>query len=313
MEVRKVGIIGVGHVGAHVALSLVTQGICDELWLCDINEQKAISERQDLIDSICYLPHRVNVRVGSYEDLAVCDVIVISVGTIDPITQDRLAELQRSVDLVRTFVPRLKKAGFSGLYLSITNPCDIIAYEVYQLSGLDASRVIGTGTGLDTARFKAILAEKTGYDHKSISAYMLGEHGDSQMAAWSAVSFGGKRLAELEMEQPDRFTFDKEAISEQVKQAAWVTYAGKHATEFGIASTAARMIHCIFHDEKQIVPASTLMNGQYGEYGLYASVPVVLGKDGIEEVIRLNLSDEEKVAFQHTCQVMRAHIAKIQS
>ena len=312
MKVRKVGIIGVGHVGAHVAFSVVTQGICDELWLCDTNRQKAISERQDLIDSICYLPHRVKIMIGDYEDLADCDVIVISVGTIDPVAQDRMAELQTSVDLVRTFVPKLRAAGFRGIYLSITNPCDIIAYEVYKLSGLDTSHVIGTGTGLDTARFKAILAEKTGYNHKSISAYMLGEHGNSQMAAWSAVSFGGKKLSDLEVEQPDRFTFDKEAIREELKQAAWVTYAGKHATEFGIASTAARMIHCMFHDEKQIMPASTLMDGQYGEYGLYASVPVVLGKDGVEEVIRLNLTDAEKVDFQHTCQVMKEHIAKIQ-
>ena len=313
MKTRKVGIIGVGHVGAHVAFSLATQGICDELYLCDVNQQKAISEKQDLLDSVAYLPHRLQITVANqYEDLVDCDVIVISVGSIDAQTMDRLAELQRSVDEVRTFVPRLKAAGFKGIYLSITNPCDIIAYEVYKMSGLDTARVIGTGTGLDTARFKAILADATGYDHKSITAYMLGEHGDSQMVAWSAVTFGGKPLSQLEQEQPERFTFNKEAIREKVKQAAWVTFAGKNATEFGIASTAAHMIHVIFHDEKQILPASTLMDGYYGQTGLYASVPCVLGKDGIEEVISLNLTEDEQTAFFHTCQVMKDHIAKIQ-
>lgn len=313
MKTKKVGIIGVGHVGAHVAFSLATQGICDEICLCDINQQKAISERQDLIDSVAYLSYRLQVTIANaYEDLVDCDVIVVSVGSIDAETRNRLGELQRSVDAVRTFVPRLKTAGFQGIYLSITNPCDIIAHEVYKMSGLPANRVIGTGTGLDTARFKAILAEATGYDHKSITAYMLGEHGDSQMAAWSAVAFGGKLLSTLEQEQPKRFTLNKEEIQEKVKKAAWVTFDGKGATEFGIASTAARMIDTIFRDEKQILPASTLMDGHYGQTGLYASVPCVLGKNGVEEMIVLNLTEEEQAAFCHTCQVMKDYMVKIQ-
>lgn len=311
MNMRKVGIIGVGHVGAHVALSLAMQGICDEIQLCDIDKEKIVSEQQDLLDAVCYLPHRVRVTLGKYEELADCDIIVSSVGKIDVVTKNRLSELQQSVDMIRTFVPRLRKAGFQGIYLNITNPCDIISNQIQKESGLPAARVIGTGTGLDTSRLKAVLARETGFDHKSITTYMLGEHGDSQMAAWSVTAFGGKPLAQLEEEEPERFVFDKEVLAEEVRKAGWKTLNGKGATEFGIASTAARMISCIFHDEKQIFPASTYLNGEYGEAGLYASVPVVLGKDGVDEIIKLNLDDKEMGEFQKTCSVMKEHIALI--
>jgi len=310
ISIRKVGIVGVGHVGAHVAYSLAQQGICDALYLCDINKQKVVSERQDLIDAVCYMPHRVQVYNCEYKDLADCDIIVNCVGTIDG-SGDRLNELQVSMGMIRTFVPVLKENNFNGIWLNITNPCDIIAHQVWKLSGLPKNQVIGTGTGLDTSRLKAVLARETGFDHKSITAYQLGEHGNSQFTAWSCVAFGGKPLSELETEDPDRFTLEKEALSAEVAKAGWVTFEGKGATEYGIASTAARMISCIFHDEKQIFPASTLIDGHYGEEGMFVSVPCVLGKDGVEEIIDLNLTDDEMARFNKTCTVMKENIARI--
>jgi L-lactate dehydrogenase len=307
---RTVGIVGVGHVGAHVAYSLAQQGICDALYLCDINRQKVVSERQDLIDAVCYMPHRVQVYHCEYKDLADCDIIVNCVGTID-FGGDRLNELHTSMEMIRTFVPVLKKSGFNGIWLSITNPCDIIAHQVWQLSGLAKNQVLGTGTGLDTSRLKAVLARETGFDHKSITAYQLGEHGNSQFTAWSSVGFGGKPLSQLERQAPERFTLEKEKLSAEVAKAGWVTLEGKGATEYGIASTAARMISCIFHDEKQIFPASTLIDGHYGEAGLFVSVPCVLGKDGVEQIIDLNLTDEEQALFHQTCTIMKDNIAKI--
>lgn len=310
-KLRKVGIVGVGHVGAHCALSLVTQGIVDELVLVDTNKQKAISERQDLIDSIAYLPHRVNIETGDYEDLKDCDIVVISVGTITK-DHNRLSELQNSIDIVNTFVKKIVDGGFNGIFINITNPCDIIARRVWQLSGFDKSKVLGTGTGLDSSRFKAILARETGVDHKSIQGHMLGEHGDSQLAAWSQVSFSGKPLSELEKEDPDTFGhLDKPAIEEEVKKAGWVTFTGKGATEFGIASTLARLVNCIFHDEKQIVPASTLLEGQYGEEGIFISTLCMIGKDGVEKTFEMKLSNEELKTFKHSCDVIRDNISKI--
>ena len=213
--------------------------------------------------------------------------------------------------MIRTFVPVLKEAGFKGIWMNITNPCDIITYEVWKLSGLDRTHVLGTGTGLDTSRLKAVLARETGFDHKSISAYQLGEHGNSQFTAWSAVSFGGKPLSQLEKENPGKFKLDKKALSAEVAHAAWVACKGKGATEYGIASTAARMISCILHDEKQIFPISTLIDGHYAESGLFTGVPCVLGRNGVEEIVDLNLNPDETKEFHDTCRIIKEHIAKI--
>lgn len=311
IKLRKVGIIGVGHVGAHVAFSLVTQGIVDELVLVDINKQKAISERQDLLDAATYLPHRINVIVGEYEDLADCDIIVNSVGKIDE-SRDRLAELQQSIDMVNTYIKRIMNAGFNGIIINITNPCDIIAYHIYKVSGLPKNQVFGTGTGLDSSRFRNVMAECTGIDHKSIIGYSLGEHGDSQMIPWSVVNLGGKSLSELEKERPDTFgKLDKEDITYRTIKGGWFTYEGKKCTEFGIASTAARLINGIYHDEKFVTTASTLLEGEYGEKDLFISIPVVIGKDGVEDKYELNLTEKELEEFKHSCHVVKENIAKI--
>lgn len=312
IRLRKVGIIGVGHVGAHVAFSLVTQGIADELVLVDINKQKAISERQDLLDAATYLPHRINVIVGEYEDLADCDIIVNCVGKIDDVSQDRLVELQQSVDMVNTYIKRVMDSGFNGIIINITNPCDIIAYYIQKTTGLPQNKVFGTGTGLDSSRFRNVMAECTGIDHKSIVGYSLGEHGDSQMIPWSAVNLGGKPLSELAKERPETFgSLDKKDITYRTVKGGWFTYEGKKCTEFGIASTAARIINGIYHDEKFVTTASTLLEGQYGEQGLYISIPVVIGKNGVEDKYELNLTEEELKEFKHSCSVVKENIAKI--
>ena len=311
IKLRKVGIIGVGHVGAHVAFSLVTQGIVDELVLVDINKQKAISERQDLLDAATYLPHRINVIAGEYEDFADCDIIVNSVGKIDE-SRDRLAELQQSIDMVNTYIKRIMDAGFNGIIINITNPCDIIAYHIYKVSGLPKNQVFGTGTGLDSSRFRNVMAECTGIDHKSIIGYSLGEHGDSQMIPWSVVNLGGKSLSELEKERPDTFgKLDKKDITYRTIKGGWFTYEGKKCTEFGIASTAARLINGIYHDEKFVTTASTLLEGEYGEKDLFISIPVVIGKDGVEDKYELNLTEKELEEFKHSCHVVKENIAKI--
>lgn len=305
VKLRKVGIIGVGHVGAHVAFSLATQGIVDELVLVDSNKQKVVSERQDLIDSLSYLPHRVNVINGEYEDLADCDIVVLSAGKISE-TRSRLDEVQNSANIVNSFADRVVSAGFNGIFIVITNPCDVIARYLCEKTGFPKNRVFATGTGLDSCRFKSVLARETGVDPKAISAYTMGEHGDSQIAAWSNVVFGAKPLSQLEKEDPERFgNLDKPALLDEVKKAGWVTYEGKHATEFGIASTLARLVYAVFHDEKTVLPASTLLEGQYGETGLFASTPCVIGKDGVEYVYELKLSDEELKDYKHSCDVIR--------
>ena len=308
MKTRKVGIIGLGHVGAHVAYSLVVQGIADELVLVDHNELKLASEVQDLRDAAAYLPHRVTVNAGDFADLGDCDVIVNSVGKIELLeTHDRLSEMDFTIKAVRGYAHKIKESGFAGVLINITNPCDIVTRELAMHLGLPKGRVFGTGTGLDTSRLLSALNRQTGIDHKSITAYMMGEHGALQFAPWSCVSFRGMPLDKW-AETDEKFRFDREALKKESIGGGWVTYNGKKCTEYGICTTAARMVHIVLHDEKVIMPASMELCGEYGEEGLFVGVPCLIGKDGVEQVIELPLTDEEKATFHECCEGVRKNM-----
>lgn len=309
MKTRKIGIIGVGHVGAHCAYSLAVQGIADELVLVDKNEQKAASECQDLRDSAAYLPHRVTIQTGGFADLGGCDVVINSVGKIDILRecQDRTHEMNFTAEAVASYAEEFKASGFGGVLINITNPCDVITHQLAKILGLPRGRVFGTGTGLDTSRLLSALARQTGIDHKSITAYMLGEHGNQQFAAWSSVSFQGVPLEEW-AKKDERFRFDKAALQKESIGGGWVTFSGKFCTEYGISTTAARMASIVLHDEKQIMPASAELCGEYGETDVFAGVPCVIGKNGVEQVVELPLTEAEKAEFHKACDVIRGNI-----
>ena len=312
-QLRRIGIVGMGHVGAHVANSLLLQGIADELYLCDVRAQKVISEAQDLADSLSFAPYNTKiVNVGdAYEELACCDIVVNAAGNVALSEGNRDGELEFTTDACRSFAGRIAQAGFGGVWVTIANPCDVVATEIQKLTGCDPRRVIGSGTALDSARFRTVLARQTGYDPKSIQAYMIGEHGDTMFACWSHVAFGGKPLSELEREQPERFGFDKAALEETARRAGYVTYAGKKCTEYAVANTSARICAAVLHDEHAILAAGTMLSGQYGESGIYTSLPCVIGANGVEEVIELDFSPEELEAFHRTCAKVRSNIAKL--
>ena len=306
---RSLGVIGLGHVGAHVAYALAVQGIADELVLVDRNAQKLASEVQDLRDAAAYLPHRVTVRAGDFQNLGGCDVIVNCVGRIELLREshDRLTEMDYTIQAVRGYVQQLRKSGFDGVLINITNPCDIVTRELALGLGFPRGRVFGTGTGLDTSRLLSALVRQTGIDHKSITCYMLGEHGNLQFAPWSCVSFRGMPL-DAWAETDERFRFDRMALQEASIGGGWVTFSGKQCTEYGIATTAARMAHIVLHDEKAIMPASAELCGEYGETGLFAGVPCVLGASGVEQVIELPLSEEERAQFHSCCEGIRRNM-----
>lgn len=312
-QLRRIGIVGMGHVGAHVANSLLLQGIADELYLCDVQGQKLTSETQDLRDSLSFAPYNTKiVPVGdAYEELAGCDIIVNAAGKVSLAAESRDGELTFTTDACRSFAGRIARAGFEGVWVTIANPCDVVATEIQKLTGCDPRRVIGSGTALDSARFRTVLAAQTGYDPKAIQAYMIGEHGDSMFACWSHVAFGGKPLAELEREQPERFSFDKAALEHTARRAGYVTYAGKGCTEYAVANAAARICAAVLHDEHAILAAGTMLTGQYGEEGIYTSLPCVIDRDGVEEVIVPDFSPDEVESFHATCAKVRSNIAKL--
>ena len=309
MKTRKVGVVGIGHVGAHVAYTLALEGIADQLVLVDMNEQKVTSEVQDLRDAAAYLPHRVTVNAGDFSDLGDCDVIVNSVGKIDLLRKvhNRVTEMDFTIPAVRSYVDKIKASGFDGVVVNITNPCDIVTREIAMGLGLPRGRVFGTGTGLDTSRLLSALARQTGVDHKSITCYMMGEHGNDQFAPWSCVSFRGMPLDQW-AKTDERFRFDREALQKESIGGGWVTFAGKFCTEYGIAATAARMVHIVLHDEKAIMPASAELRGEYGETGLFVGVPCVIGKNGVEQVVELPLTEEEKAKFHACCEGVRKNM-----
>lgn len=309
MNTRKVGVLGLGHVGAHVAYSLIIQGIVSELVLVDLKESKVASEVQDLRDAQMYAPHKVDVNPGTYADLKDCDIIVNCIGDITLCaSNNRLDEMNFTVAQVKSYVKKVMASGFNGYIVNITNPCDVITDLIWKESGLPKNQVFGTGTGLDTSRLVSKLSLQTGVAHQSISAYMIGEHGASQMAAWSCVSFGGVPLSVLEKQMPEKFDFDKPELQKLAIGGGWVTYSGKGCTEYGICSTAARMVRCILNDEKRIMPASTLLDGEYGEHDVFVGVPCLIGKNGIEQIMELPLTEAEKAQFHACCDDVRRNI-----
>lgn len=303
---RKVGIIGTGHVGSHCALSLMLQGVCDEIVLVDCDEVKAQSQAYDCMDTAAFLPHRVRVKKGEVKDLGEMDIIVISVGTIDNVSQDRLSELEGSINMIKSFVPDIMKAGFKGYFVVITNPVDIVTYFVQKLSGLPHQHVIGTGTGLDSARLCRTLSMKLNIDAKSIQAYMMGEHGDSQMAVFSQVTINGMGLNSF-FKKIDK-EIDLEEVETIVTKAGWDIYTGKKSTEFGIACVCTDIVRAIYSDEKKVMACSGYLQGHYGEENIYTGVPAIIGKYGVEKVLELDLNKEEKERFNKTTDIIKKHI-----
>ena len=242
-----------------------------------------------------------------------CDVIVNSIGKIEILcaNQDRTDEMKFTVPAVNSYVGRIKASGFDGVVVNITNPCDVVTQQLAKGLGLPRGRVFGTGTGLDTSRLLSALARQTGIDHKSITAYMLGEHGNQQFAAWSNVSFRGKSLEDW-AKTDERFRFDRDALQKESIGGGWVTFSGKFCTEYGIATTAARMVQIVLHDEKQIMPASAELCGEYGEENVFVGVPCVIGKNGVEEVVELSLNEREKEELKKSCDVIRGNSKRLE-
>ncbi len=307
---KKIAVVGAGHVGAHVCYTLMMQGLVNDLYIVDQDAQKAASECQDLRDAEMYCPYRVNIHVADWSELNEVDLIINAVGKVILLeTLNRLTEMDFTLQQVNEIVPKIMASGFDGYIVSITNPCDIITRQVAKLSGLPEGHVFGTGTGLDTSRLVSALSQQTGIASKSITAYMIGEHGDKQMVPWSTVNFAGMPL-DAWAKKDERFVFDRDEMKKTAIGGGWKTFVGKKCTEYGIAATAARIVRIMQNDEKCIIPASTELKGQYGEKDVFIGVPCVIGKEGVEEIIELPMTDAELAEFKACCEGVRQNMTK---
>lgn len=309
MKVRKVAIIGTGHVGSHVAFSLATQGEVDTLYMVDIDTQKAIAQATDVLDAVSYLPHHVNAIPCTPEEIGDCDILVISAGPLPSPEQDRLDTLGATVDVLKEFLPRVKASGFNGFIISISNPADVVAHYVQEYLEYPKHKIISSGTALDSARLQRLVANLCQINRRSLTCFAMGEHGGSAMVPWSHVTVNGKPLLELQEELPHRFPkFDMSKTVEDMKYGGYLVLIGKGSTEFGIASAVTEIIRAYYHDEKKVLPVSCLLTGEYGEHNVFASVPAIIGCEGVEEILELHLTDEEQQLFHASCERIREYI-----
>lgn len=310
----KVAIVGTGLVGSSTAFSLVTQGVCDEVLMIDINKEKALGEAMDLNHSIEYLNRNTKVRAASYEECGDVDVdiIVITAGAPPKPGQTRLDTLDLSAKITESIVTPIMKSGFKGYFIIVSNPADIIAYHVYKLSGLPKSHVLSTGTSIDTARLKNFIGELLDVDPRSVQGYSMGEHGDSQMVPWSHITVGGKKFTKVLEDNKDRFkNVDLDKLVQDTAQAGWEVYKRKGTTYYAIATATVGIIKAIINDENRIIPVSTLLEGEYGVSDVFAGVPAVLNSKGVKEVVEIHMTEDEKEKFQNSIEVIREYIKKL--
>ena len=300
MNNSKVVILGAGHVGSHAAYALAQKGICSEIVLVDIDREKAVSQALDVDDSVGFGAGETFVRAGEYGDVSDAAVVINAIGEGRKPGQTRLDLLGRSAEMAEELITSLKPFPIPGIFISVTNPCDVIADYMRKGLELKKERAFGTGTLLDTARLVRAISRRSGAGRASIQAFSLGEHGDSSMIPFGAVRIGGLGTAE--------YGLSREDLLKDTRESGMVIIEGKKSTEFGIGSAAADLVKCILLDEKRIFPVSALLEGEYGENGVHCGVPCRIGSGGIEKIIELSLSEKEKEQLHHSCEVIREHI-----
>ncbi len=302
--VAKIAIIGAGHVGSHVASECIRQGLARDVVLLDKDRKKAMGHAIDLMDAVAYSSCNVNVYEGWYSEIANADIAVMCACGVGYESADRLDELRPTLMVADEVAQGLLSCGFSGILVSISNPCDIIAQYLQQKTGLI---VIGTGTALDSARFRVRLAKALSVDAASVQGFCLGEHGNSQVPAFSTVTVGGIPLSQIKESYPN---VDFEALGQITVKAGWDIVLGKGCTEFGIASAAARLIKAILRDEKTVLPCSVMLSGQYGGSGIYASIPCIVGKSGAAPLPEMALTQQERSAIVRSFETLKSHFPK---
>ena len=303
---KKVVIVGTGFVGTAIAYSIVNQGIAEELVLTDIDMNKAEGEAADLRHGIPFGPGRTKVRAGGYDECGNANVIVITAGVNQQPGETRLALVERNAAIIKSIIKQIMASGFDGILVVASNPVDIITYIAMKESGLPASRVIGSGTTLDTARLRSNLSEYFNVDARNVHTYIMGEHGDTSFPTWSHCTIASQPVEEYIAKHGNKFNLsDLEDLFISARDAAYYIIERKRATYFGIGMCVARITKAILNNERAILPVSVYMDGIYGQTDVYSSTPAVVSRQGIDEVIELALSDEEMQKLNHSIGVLK--------
>ncbi len=306
MKIHKLAIIGLGHVGSEVLTKAVATNIASEIACIDIKENVAFGEALDICHSISSTINRnINVYSGGFETVKDADVIICAAGpSILPGNHERLSLAKQNVKVITDIMTEVVKYNTEAIFIMISNPLDVTTYLAATRFGWPEGRLFGTGTTLETLRFKYILSKHFKVNPQDINAFMLGEHGNSAFPAWSTVSIGGIPLDKLGSYFPE-VNLDKEAIGKHVVQTAYDVMEAKGWTNTGIASGAIRLAQAVFYDEKAVLPVSKVLHGEYGLDNVALSLPSVIGKDGVEKRLALPLEGSELEALHHSANCIK--------
>ncbi|HAH18267.1 L-lactate dehydrogenase [uncultured Eubacterium sp.] len=310
MNIRKVAMIGCGFVGAASCFSIMESGLFSEMVLIDANKEKAEGEALDIAHGLPF-SKPMKIYAGDYDDIVDASIIIISAGANQKPGETRLDLVKKNVAIFGQIMPEIAKRNVEGVILVVANPVDILTTVAQRLSGLPKSRVFGSGTVLDTARLKYLLGEHLEIDSRSIHAFIIGEHGDSEIAAWSSANVSGIPLSQC-CEMRGFYNHEKamQDIAEQVKNSAYEIINRKGATYYGIAMSVKRICEAIVRDEKSILPVSSYLDGQFGIYGISLSMPAIVGRNGVEALVPIQLSDDELSKLKESAETLKKAIGE---
>ena len=305
MNYRKVGIIGCGFVGSSIAFSLMQSKLYSEMVLIDVNNAKAEGEAMDISDGLPYAAP-MNIYAGNYEDLADASLVVITAGVNQKPGETRLQLIEKNKSILASIITEIKKTSFDGILLIVSNPVDVLTYEAIKLSGYSENKVIGSGTVLDTARLKDEISRHLQVDPQNVHTMIIGEHGDSEVPAWSITNISGVPINDFcELRGFYNHEEGMKKLYENVRDSAYKIIERKGATYYGIAMAVTRIAKCIVRDEHSVLPVSTILHGQYGIDDVSLSIPSILGKDGVEKVLEIKLNEVELNSLRNSANELK--------
>lgn len=305
INVRKVAMIGCGFVGSASCFALMQSGLFSEMVLIDANREKAEGEALDISHGLPFASP-MQIYAGDYDDIIDAAIIIISAGAGQKPGETRLDLVKKNVGIFQSILPEIAKRNVQGILLVVANPVDFLTYVAQKMSGLPENRVFGSGTVLDTARLQYMLGQHLAVDPRNVDAMIIGEHGDSEIAAWSCVRVSGVPLNDF-CEMRGHFQHEQamHEIAENVKNSAYEIIEKKKATYYGIAMSVKRICEAIIRDEKSVLPVSSAMHGEYGLNDVTLSMPAIVGKDGIETLVPMELDEKEQTELQHSSVVLK--------
>lgn len=305
VNLRKVAVIGCGFVGSASAFALMQSGLFSEMVMIDSDTERAEGEALDISHGMP-LARPMKIYAGSYDDVTDAAIIVVTAGANQKPGETRLDLVKKNVAIFKSIMPEIAKRKYKGILLVVANPVDILTYTAIKYSGLPAGRVIGSGTVLDTARLKYLLSEHLGVDSRSVHAFIIGEHGDSEFATWSSANVSGVPLYDFcKMRGHSHFEDASHKIEADVRNSAYEIIKRKKATYYGIAMSVKRICEAIIRDEKSVLAVSSLMEDVFGVEDVALSMPAIVGKDGIETLIPVRLSVDEQRKLKESAEILK--------